>query len=619
MKITRAFIASLVVALAIPFASVFADEVTPITSLTDLTSTSGQAGNYRLDADITLSAVFTMRDGFVLDLNGHTLNAGSQYFKISGNATVKDLSSNQAGKIVGARAGTYFIYVYGDRVFNLESGTIQSEGYVLANAAATDEKAAGKINIKGGNVISTNNYTIINAGETNISGGLVKTNKSNAVAIQNSATGTLNISGGRVEANSIAVLNNSKNMTVSGGTIYSAAYDGVTGNTNSELVMTGGTIKTDSDEDSAVRLAAVGAKFTMNGGALIATASDPANPGYGGAGVMAFKDTEVTINGGTITSHSFCVGGNGSVDGGNEGTNAKFTITGGTLPSDATAIYAPQPNGVTKISGGTITGGDVALELRAGTLEITGGTFNGGAGNPYESTPNYSGTTAKNAAIVVAQHTTKLPINVKISGGTFNAEVPFVENNPMGNSAEDIAKISIEITADDYSNMPVFNANGDYTIFSEDFEEFVKAGRYTHDIPDEYVAPGHGEIIESDTMDAVYPYHKAEVEPTENGTVEISREQTLRGAEITINPQPAPGYEVISIDVVDANGNHIPVVNNKYLAPESDTTITVKFGIPNPGTLDNVLEYGAFMGLCIVGLGAAISSIRLARTLRRVL
>ena len=246
MKITRAFIASLVIALAIPFASVFADEVTPITSLTDLTSTSGQAGNYRLDADITLSAVFTMRDGFVLDLNGHTLNAGSQYFKISGNATVKDLSGNQAGKIVGARAGTYFIYVYGDRVFNLESGTIQSEGYVLANAAATDEKAAGKINIKGGNVISTNNYTIINAGETNISGGLVKTNKSSAVAIQNSATGTLNISGGRVEASSIAVLNNSKNMTVSGGTIYSANHDGVTGNANCELVMPGGTFKTDT-------------------------------------------------------------------------------------------------------------------------------------------------------------------------------------------------------------------------------------------------------------------------------------------------------------------------------------------------------------------------------------
>ena len=619
MKITRAFIASLVVALAIPFASVFADEVTPITSLTDLTSTSGQAGNYRLDADITLSAVFTMRDGFVLDLNGHTLNAGSQYFKISGNATVKDLSSNQAGKIVGARAGTYFIYVYGDRVFNLESGTIQSEGYVLANAAATNEKAAGKINIKGGNVISTNNYTIINAGETNISGGLVKTNKSSAVAIQNSATGTLNISGGRVEASSIAILNNSKNMTVSGGTIYSATHDGVTGNTNSELVMTGGTIKTDSDEHSAVRLAAAGAKFTMNGGALIATASDPANPGYGGAGVMGFKDTEITINGGTITSYTFCVGGNGSVSGGNEGTNAKFTITGGTLTSNTTAIYAPQPNGVTKISGGTITGGDVALELRAGTLEITGGTFNGGSGNPYESTPNYSGTTAKNAAVVVAQHTTKLPINVKITGGTFNAEVPFVENNPQHNSAEDVAKIQIEISTDDYDHAPVFNATGDYTIFSEDVNEFVKAGRYTHDVPDEYVAPDHGEIVEADSMDAVYPYRKAEAEPAENGTVEISREQTLRGIEITINPQPAPGYEVTNIDVVDANGNHIPVVNNKYLAPESDTTVTVTFGTINPSTGDNILDYGAFMGICVVALGTAISSIRLARVIRRVL
>ena len=618
MKITRAIIASLCVALAIPFANVFADEATSISSLADFTNTGGNAGNYRLDADIALTAGFTMRDGFVLDLNGHTLNAGAQLIKISGHVTVKDLSSNQAGMITGSRS--YVFYVYGDRILDLESGTLRAtNGYVAANAAATDSKAAGIINVKGGTIVSATSLAIVNAGITNVTGGTVKSLSNNSVAIQNSNTGELYISGGRVEAVNAAVLNNSKKMTISGGTVYSSANDGVTGNTNSELIMTGGTIKTDSNSYSGVRLARPGGKFTMTGGKIIATGDDPSNDGDGGVGVMLFKDTEFTMTGGKITSQSFAVAGNGSVDGNNEGTNAKITISDGTLTSGQTAIYAPQPNGETTISGGTITGADVALELRAGKLNITGGTFNGGTGSPYESTPNYSGTTAKNAAVVVAQHNTKLPIEVKISGGTFNAEVPFVENNPQGNAAADIAKISIEITTDDYNNMPVFNATGDYTIYSEDFEGFVKAGRYTHNIPDEYVAENYGEIIEADTMDAVYPYHKAEATEPENGTVEISREQTLRGIEITINPQPAPGYVVTNIDVVDAEGNHIPVVNNKYLAPNSDTTVTVTFGTSNPATGDDVFDYGAFIGLCSAGLVFAISGIRLARTLRRVL
>ena len=620
MKITKVFIAALIAVLAIPFASAFADEPISITTLEQLTNTNGQAGNYRLDANITLSAAFSMRDGFVLDLNGNTLNAGSQMIKISGNVTIKDLSANQEGKITAARAGTYFIYVYGDRILNLEGGTIQSDGYAIANAAATAEKAAGVINIKGGKVISTSNYTIINAGETNISGGLVKTNISGAVAIQNSASGALNISGGRVEAISAAVLNNSKNMTISGGTIYSEKNDGVTGNTNSELIMTGGTIQTDTGDHSGVRLAAPGGKFTMTGGTIIATKASASDPNDGGVGVTLFKDTEFIMTDGEIRSDSFCVAGNGSVSGSNEGTNAKITISGGTLTSNKTAIYAPQPNGVTKISGGTITGADVALELRAGTLEISGGTFNGGAGNPYESTPNYSGTTAKNAAIVVAQHSTKLPINVKITGGTFNAEVPFVENNPQGNSAEDVAKISLEITTDDYDSSPVFNANGDYTIFSEDVTAFVKAGRYTHDVPDDYIAPDHGEIIEDDNMDAVYPYHQATVEETPNGTVNVSIEQTVRGIEVTINPQPAPGYAVTSIEVVDAVGNNIPVVNNKYIAPNYNTTVTVEFGIPNPATADEgIADYGIFCIICAAGLVTVISGARLAYVRRRVL
>ena len=292
MKIAKVFIAALITVLAIPFASAFADEPISITTLEQLTNTNGQAGNYRLDADIVLTAGFTMRDGFVLDLNSHTLNAGAQLIKISGHVTVKDLSSNQAGMITGSR--TYVFYVYGDRILDLESGTLRAtNGYVAANAAATDSKAAGIINVKGGTIVSTTSLAIVNGGITNVTGGTVKSLSNNSVAIQNSDTGELYISGGRVEAVNATVLNNSKKMTISGGTIYSEKNDGVTGNTNSELIMTGGTIQTDTSDHSGVRLAMPGGKFTMTGGTIIATKASASDPNDGGAGVTLFKDTEL--------------------------------------------------------------------------------------------------------------------------------------------------------------------------------------------------------------------------------------------------------------------------------------------------------------------------------------
>lgn len=611
----KTIIISILLACFVPFASVHAaDPIIPITSLDQLTTFAQAVGNFRLDADLTMSANITFKEGFTLDLNGHTLNTNAFVMIISGTVTVKDTSADHAGKIIGKTK--QMIQVGANRTFTLESGTLSSTAYpiyVVANGNAIIN--GGLVEASGAGV------PIINKGNITINDGVVKTTASDK-AIQTDAGSTLTINGGSVEATTSVAVLNSGTTTVNGGTLYSRGSSAIYGNSNSITIINDGTVKTDSASTTAaaVMLSKPGAKLTMNGGQLIATASDPQDSGKGGTGIMAFKETEVTITGGRIESNSFALAGNGSISGDNEGTNAIFTITGGTLISEKTAIYAPQPNGVTTISGGTITGADVALELRAGTLEISGGTFNGGAGNPYESTPNYSGTTAKNAAIVVAQHSTKLPIDVKITGGTFNAEVPFVENNPQSNSAEDVAKISLEITTDDYDNSPVFNADGDYTIFSEDVTAFVKAGRYTHDVPDDYIAPDHGEIIEDDNMNAVYPYHQATVEETPNGTVDVSVEQTVRGIEVTINPQPAPGYAVTSIEVVDAAGNNIPVVNNKYIAPNYNTTVTVEFGIPNPATADEgIADYGIFCIICAAGLVTAISGARLAYVRRRVL
>lgn len=72
------------------------------------------------------------------------------------------------------------------------------------------------------------------------------------------------------------------------------------------------------------------------------------------------------------------------------------------------------------IEEGTKITGDTGVEVRAGTLNVKGGTIVC-TGGPTTSTPNSSGTTTSGAAIAVSQHTTNLPIVVNISGGTIKA------------------------------------------------------------------------------------------------------------------------------------------------------------------------------------------------------
>jgi hypothetical protein len=154
----------------------------------------------------------------------------------------------------------------------------------------------------------------------------------------------------------------------------------------------------------------------------------------------------------------------------------------------------------------------------------------------------------------------------------------------------------------------------------------------------DYIATGYGEILESDNMNAVYPYREATPEPAEDGTVELDYEKTVKGTIVTIKAQPKEGYEVDTVEVVDTDGNNIPVENMKYYAPNSYTFVTVTFKEKtpepepepepeptptptpeptpdSPTTNDNILDYLPFAAICIVALGFAISSAKLAKML----
>ncbi len=164
-----------------------------------------------------------------------------------------------------------------------------------------------------------------------------------------------------------------------------------------------------------------------------------------------------------------------------EGNVPRIILDGATLNTDDgngmyLAGYAD-----TTITDSTITStsnGSTGIEIRAGKLEITNSAVSGGTGK-YTGAPNGNGSTSFNVGLAVAQHTTKLPIEVTVNSGTFTGGAAFVQSNPQKNDAESIEKVALSIAGGSFEGQ----------IYSENKTEFISGGTFDTDVI-EYVADG---------------------------------------------------------------------------------------------------------------------------------
>ena len=202
-----------------------------------------------------------------------------------------------------------------------------------------------------------------------------------------------------------------------------------------------------------------------------------------GYAINAFDYDTIIINGGKVTSTS----GYALMNNGSDTAASTMTMTGGEVYGSVEAIYHPG-RGTCTISGGKLTGGETGIEMRAGTLNVTGGTIIGNA-TPTSISPNGNGMTSSGAGIAIAQHTTKLPISVNISGGKINGYSALYESNPQGNSADDLAKINIDVTGGEFNCIN----NGTVSVYSADKTGFIKGGTFSSD-PTAYVVSNYSAI-----------------------------------------------------------------------------------------------------------------------------
>lgn len=187
---------------------------------------------------------------------------------------------------------------------------------------------------------------------------------------------------------------------------------------------------------------------------------------------------ELVLNSGTLEGYYYGIVGNGN------NHNTKITINGGEVNAlnkdDSAGIYNPQ-KGEIEINGGTISGG-TGIEIRSGSLTIKNGTIKG-ISPTFNRAANSNGTTTNGSGITVAQHKTKNPINVLISGGNISGQYAFYEWNPQNNDEVDINKVKIKITGGDFTS----TINDGYAVYSEDFTKFITGGKFNTEVS-EYLA-----------------------------------------------------------------------------------------------------------------------------------
>ena len=210
--------------------------------------------------------------------------------------------------------------------------------------------------------------------------------------------------------------------------------------------------------------------------------------------ITSGTDGHIEVNGGTYESNQYCpIYVNGAVSSENSTVTVKNAIIKATNISSkkddsGCAVYLAGYS-TSVFENCTITAPITGIEIRAGKLTLNNCDVTGGNGEVTEDA-NGNGTTVTNAALAISQHTTKKPIEVTISGGTFNGTAAVYQTDVQGTGSADV-KIAVK--------SGTFNG----TISGEtDGTIAISGGKFKVKVDDKYFDGNHA--CSTDTTDGYY-------------------------------------------------------------------------------------------------------------------
>lgn len=338
------------------------------------------------------------------------------------------------------------------------------------------------------------------------------------------------------------------------------------------------------------------------------------NDGSKGYGAQIDVNEEGLVNG--------CVFVSGNITAGNDVVNIRGTINninsdiGVALNGFATVNVYEHAEIEAKDASGNGTG----IEVRSGTLNVTGGTIKGNG--TYSFTPNGSGTTSTGVGVAVAQHTTQNNIKVTISGGDITGTVALAIANPQRNEA---GELTVSVEGGNFTG-----TQQDTVVKLEQTETrvnaFISGGTYSAEPDEDYIVPEKKAYeINPQTgrygiTDTVYRALNAVATPVGNVTAQGDDEQ--QGAfkertKVTVSVENVGGYaflgwfngdELVSSDLTyefemptSANGEaydltaKFSVNSTNYSLTVTADTFTVKNVDVPSAYYNNFEQEGTFM------------------------
>ncbi len=342
-------------------------------------------------------------------------------------------------------------------------------------------------------------------------------------------------------------------------------------------------------------------------------------------------DVNYDKSSGSMHAYGVRVEFNGTTENAGMYVNGSIKDTTGNVPELALGEGA-QIDGMIYAAGyakwtieGAEIAGDTGMEIRAGELTMTAGSITG-EGQVVDVQPNGNGSTTSGAGLAIAQHTTKLPIKVNVSGGTISGYTAFYESTPQEGAVTDVIKLSITggsfvainggknavysaskdgfISGGSFSSSPVeyldpycaarVNSSTSYTVMKRGE---LPAGTYV--VPkgakpltsDDFqsglivtVDPDTGQATATRPQTPSKGEHAVKVEQAEGGKVSVTPARADEGDKVTITATPDKGQEVRSVTVTTKDGKKVKVVKGSkantwtFEMPDAEVTVKVAFG-----------------------------------------
>lgn len=529
--------------------------------------------------DATTGGIVMVSKSLTLDLNNHSISQkesskANPVFNFMGlslspsNAIeIKDGTIEKytgGGDYYAISNISYHLTLSNVTIISGDGGVQNSSGELIIDnsniragrKAIYSYNAGNTVTFNSGEITSSNNYTVhVKNGEFTINGGLIKYVGTGTKDVVYCDASNLTMTDGTIENPSkyyAIYATKTSNVTINGGLLR---------NTNSSSVseVIGLYANTSGSGDPSETI------LNINGGSIVSE---------NGIGVTVWGNgAKLNVTGGSINAKSFGISGNGTP----KYAGTTINITGGEITSLATAIYHPQA-GTLNISNGVLTGYKGAIEMRAGNLTIDGGFFTASS-ETSSVAPNTNGSTTIGSAISIAQHTTKLPIEVVINGGDFRAVYPIAQYNPQKNEAAYVDQVNITVNGGKFWATNTANV----AAYTQDNKLSLKGGYYNL-APHAFVADGYMAINNPDPNPSAaegYLFKVGEyVEDPKttitdgNWVVETTWESTEVPTEVTAVTIPANGDVFIQPTGTDEE----VVAYASSLDLEAGATLTIKDG-----------------------------------------